>query len=211
MFYMDTALILREAMLLNGIMTNSEVWYIVKEEHIKTLESADNELLRKVFNAHSKTAIELFFIETAKIPVRFILSKRRLLYLWTILRHNENELIQKAYNAQQVVQTKGDWFLMLNNERKKYGIELSDKEIAKMSKYRFKALVNKKVNIFAANYLKQKASTHDKSLRILNGIKDNSVMRMLNKYDCQLLFKLRSMMLDVKSNFSNLYQNNFFM
>ena len=77
MFYMDTALILREAMLLNGIMTNSEVWYIVKEEHIKTLESADNELLRKVFNAHSKTAIELFFIETAKIPVRFILSKRR--------------------------------------------------------------------------------------------------------------------------------------
>ena len=31
---------------------------------------------------------------------------------------------------------------------------------------------------------------------------------MLNKTDCQLLFKLRSMMLDVKSNFSHFYRND---
>ena len=31
---------------------------------------------------------------------------------------------------------------------------------------------------------------------------------MLNKDDCHLLFKLRSMTLDVKSNFSNLYQDD---
>ena len=215
-FYMDTALILREAMLLNGIMTNSEIWYTVKDHHIKTLESADNDLLRKIFNAHSKTAIELLFLETAKIPIKFIISKRRLLYLWTLLKHKANELTHKVYNAQKTIQTKGDWFLMLDEERKKYKIELTDEEISKMSKYRFKVLVNKKVNYFAFNYLKEKASGHEKSLKIFNEINNNSVMKragylkenMFSKSDCQLLFMLRSMMLDVKSNFSNLYQND---
>ena len=69
MYYIDTALILREAMLLNGILTNCEVWYTVTEEHFKTLESADIDLFRKMFNAHSKTAIELFYLETAKICI----------------------------------------------------------------------------------------------------------------------------------------------
>ena len=45
MYFMDVALILRESMLLNGIMTNSEVWYGVKEEHFTALESADNDLI----------------------------------------------------------------------------------------------------------------------------------------------------------------------
>ena len=98
----------------------------------------------------------------------------------------------------------------------KYGIEQTDEEISKMTKYRFKALVNKKVNCYAFKYLKQKASTHEKSLKILEGIKNDKVMKrqsylkenMLNKTDCQLLFKLRSMMLDVKSNFSHFYKND---
>ena len=61
-FYMDIALVFREAMLINGIITNSEVWYNVHEEHFKALESADNEIMRKIFDAHSKTACELFQI-----------------------------------------------------------------------------------------------------------------------------------------------------
>ena len=60
MFYMDVALILRDSLLLNGVLTNSEVWYNVKEEHLKKLESADNDMMRKIFNAHHKTACEIF-------------------------------------------------------------------------------------------------------------------------------------------------------
>ena len=216
MYFMDVALILRESMLLNGILTNSEVWYGVKEEHLTALESADNDLMRKIFNAHSKTATELFFIETAKLPIRFVVSKRRLMYLWNILKQNENELIRKVFNVQKLVQTKGDWFQMINKEREKYDITESDEEISKMSKYRFKRIVDKKVNSFAFLYLKEKASTHEKSLKILKTIETQSSSKrqpylkgnMFNKSDCQLLFKLRSKMLDVKTNFSNLYNKD---
>ena len=92
----------------------------------------------------------------------------------------------------------------------------TDEEISKMSKYKFKSLINKKVNSYAFQYLKEKAATHKKSLKILEEIKTETDMKrksylkenQLSKTDGQLLFKLRTMMLDVKSNFSSFYQNN---
>ena len=148
---------------------------------------------------------------------RFIVSKRRLFYLWNILRHEKDELISKVYNTQKVFETKSDWCRMLKNEREKYSIEETDEEISKMSKYKFKSLVNKKVNNFAFKYLKDKAEMHKKSKNILEGIRNNASLKrqlylnenQLSKTDCQLLFKLRTMMLDVKSNFSNQFNQDF--
>ena len=85
-----------------------------------------------------------------------------------------------------------------------------------MSKFQFKSLVNKKVNSFAFDYLKEKAQSHKKSEKILENIQKRSVFErqsylrenMLHKSDSQLLFKLRTRMLDVKSNFLNYYNNN---
>jgi hypothetical protein len=153
-FYMDIALVFREAMLINGIITNSEVWYNVHEEHFKALESADNEIMRKIFDAHSKTACELFYLETGKVPIRFVIAKRRLNYLWHVLSRKDDELIKKVYKTQEVKTTKGDWFAMIQSEKKKYDLNNSDEEISKMSRYKFKSLVEKKVNNFVFQYLK---------------------------------------------------------
>ena len=76
-------------------MTNSEVWQNVKNNNIYSLEKSDLDLLRKILNAHSKTPSEALFYELGKYPLRFILSKRRLLYLWHILHRDRNELIRK--------------------------------------------------------------------------------------------------------------------
>ena len=91
MFHMDIALTLRESMFINVVLTNSESWYNMKEEHFKILEMKDNELMRKVFDAHSKTACELFWLESGKIYIRYVV-KLRLMYLWTILMQKEEKL-----------------------------------------------------------------------------------------------------------------------
>ena len=216
MFYMDIALTLRESMFLSGILTNSETWYNVKEEYFKVLENADNELMRKIFNSHSKTACELFWLETGKIPIRYIIAKRRFMYLWQIVRQNEEQLLKKGYNAQKLRPTKGDWFKMIQEEKIKFGIDETDDQISKLSKNKFKRIIEKKVNSFAFKTLKVRASSHSKSLKILSSIENQTVVKRqeylrenrLTKDDCQLLFKLRTKMLDVKSNFSNLYEND---
>ena len=124
-------------------------------------------LMRILFNAHSKTATELFFLETGKIPLRFTISKRRLLYLWTILTRGEEELTSKVYQAQKVKKTRGDWYVMIQEEKKKYEITLSDEDISDLSTNKFKSYVEKKVNTFALKHLKAEAAKHSKSLGIL--------------------------------------------
>ena len=128
------------------------------------------------------------------------------MYLWEILRRNKGELIRKVYKVQKVKKTKGDWFQMVQIEKEKYNICLTDDEIAKMSKYSFKKVVDKKVNSFAFNFLKDKSEKHSKSQNILKELKGQTILKrksylkenVLHKNNAQLLFSLRSKMLDVK-------------
>jgi hypothetical protein len=122
----------------------------------------------------------------------------------------------KVYQTQKLEKTKGDWYLMIQEEKTKFDIQLSDEEISCMTKYRFKSFVEKKINHFAFEYLKDKAARHSKSFGVLKEVKLMKKMKRqsylrentFTKSESLLLFELRSRMLDVKSNFSTLYNNN---
>ena len=85
-----------------------------------------------------------------------------------------------------------------------------------MSKNKFKTMIDKKVNSFAFQRFKEKASSHSKSIKILDGVKNKTIVKrkgylkenILTKTDCQLLFELRSKMLDVKTNFQIMYNKD---
>ena len=51
----EVALKLREAMLINGILYNSEAWHGITNAQIAKLESVDEALLRGILKAHIKT------------------------------------------------------------------------------------------------------------------------------------------------------------
>ena len=48
---MHIAMKLREVMVMNGILYNSEAWHGVNQSHVKTLQAIDNNLLRKFLKA----------------------------------------------------------------------------------------------------------------------------------------------------------------
>jgi hypothetical protein len=56
--YFKAALLLRESIFLNGILTNTEVWYGLKESELTELEALDYILLRDVLQTPSSTPIE---------------------------------------------------------------------------------------------------------------------------------------------------------
>ena len=66
----EVALRLREAMLVNGILFNSEAWHGLTNAHIVKLESVDEALLRGILKAHSKTPKEFLHLELGTIPLR---------------------------------------------------------------------------------------------------------------------------------------------
>ena len=71
----------RECKLLNGILTNAEVWYPIKDTQIEVLEDIDLMFLRKLTKGHTKPAKEAFQMETGILPIRFVCMKRRVMYL----------------------------------------------------------------------------------------------------------------------------------
>ena len=100
---------LRQAMLINGILYNSEAWHCFTETQVKQFQLIDNQLLRKLFNAHSKTSIAFMHLETGTLPLKFIIASRRLNYLHNILKRNDDEPILKVFNAQSESPLAGDF------------------------------------------------------------------------------------------------------
>ena len=65
----QAGLSLRQAMLINGILYNSEAWHGVAKKDIIPLEKVDEALLRGLLQAHSKIPLEALYMETKSIPI----------------------------------------------------------------------------------------------------------------------------------------------
>ena len=94
-YYFNVAFTLRNAMFLNGILTSCEIWPFLNKKNIYLLESADQNLLRRFFNSPITTPIVSYYLEAGKLQIQYILIKRRLIYLWNILKRQENDLVKK--------------------------------------------------------------------------------------------------------------------
>ena len=77
----DIGLKMREAMLINSLLFNSEAWHGVEKEDIKKLEKVDELLLRSLLGSHQKTPIEFLYLETGSFPISFLVYIRRIVYL----------------------------------------------------------------------------------------------------------------------------------
>ena len=210
-FHFDIAMVLRNAQFVNSVMTNSEIWHNVKTRNIEALEKYDLSLLRKMLNAHSKTATEAFFIELGILPLRFTLSKRRLMYLWHLVHRDAEEINWKVYEAQKIKCNKGDWYEIITEERIKNEITQTDDEIALMSRERFRCIVDLKVKCSAIKYLNELAEPHSKSELIVTDEferKEYFTDRRFTKEEVQMLFALRTKMTNCKSNYKRQFDNN---
>ena len=92
-FHFEAGNILRNSLLLSTLISNSEAWYNLTNKDISELESVDEALLRKILSAHSKTPLELLYLETGNIPIRFIIMARRQNFFWYTLNEEEDSLI----------------------------------------------------------------------------------------------------------------------
>ena len=129
-YYFKIAFMFRESMLLNGILTNAEIWYPITDTQIEVLENIDLMLIRKLIKGHAKAPKEAFFMETGLLPIQFVCMKRRMMYLHHILSKPKSELIRKVYEVQQQITTKNDWYSLVQDNKKELMINKSDEEIS---------------------------------------------------------------------------------
>ena len=145
-FHFEVAIILRDSLLLNGILTNSEAWYHIREEELRILEKCDESLLRKIFEAPITTPISFLYLESGCKPIRCIIQARRVMFLhYIILNEDEGSLIFRFLQAQAQNPNKDDWYLTILEDMNYLEIFLDFEQIKSASRQQLKDLVDESV------------------------------------------------------------------
>ena len=207
-YKVEVALTLREAMLINGILFNSEAWQGVTAAQIVKLEKIDEDLLRGILKAHRKTPSEFLYLETGTLPVRFILAQRRINFLKHILSRDNEELIKRVYTAQKEDPTSGDFVKLVGKDLELLEITHEELTLGNITKQKIKLAAKSA----AFNFLQNKKGNHEKVRHIHYEslkLQEYLTSELFSTKEAQMLTALRSHCIrGVRHNFSKMFKNN---
>ena len=107
--FFKMAVLLRESMLINGTLTNAEVWYNLSKNEIEEFESLDRLFFRRLLEVPITTPNEAYYLELGVLPVNVIVKARRINYLHSILKRDKNGMVYSFFITQWYSPSKGDW------------------------------------------------------------------------------------------------------
>ena len=145
------------------------------------------------------------------MPIRFIISSRRLMYLRTILIKDDDELVRRIFKAQLDNPSPGDFVELLKNDFEIIEEKFEEKEILNKSKQTYKKFIKMKVRKAALKFLNDLKETHTKIKHIKYETlkcQEYLISPMFSNTDINTLFSLRSRMIDCKMNFKNKNKDN---
>ena len=208
----EIGLNLRQALFINGVLFNSEVWHGLKISDIDVLNVIDHQILRYICGAHAKTPTEFLYLETGSLPLVYIIASRRLIYLRNILNRDDNELVKRVYMAQKYSPTEGDYVCLLKEDFKLINLPMDESAIIAMGEMEYKSHIKKHIKKAAFGCLKKIQEPHTK----VNHIKYESLTiqpymtsHELKNHEVTLLTALRSHTVrGIRMNFSSWYKPN---
>ena len=201
---LEVALTLRNSLFINGILTNMEASYGLKDSEIDQLEQMDEWLLCIFLEVPSSVPREMLYLELGLIPLRYIIMTRRLVFYHYILNEPADSLIHKFYQTQYAKSAKNDWCLTVKANLEMLKINLSEGEIKKLSEYRFKKLVKTAIKDETFRYLNSLKNKHSKVMHIQYGLFKMQEYLLPNKMQSQeakFAFLSRTRMIPVGANF----------
>jgi hypothetical protein len=188
-------LTLRQVWFINALCVNVEAWHNILQKDIEVFQKLDHYLMRKIIGAHSKVPIESLYLETASIPIEFIIASRRVNYLHNIVSRDRGELVKRVYTEQKTNPSKGDWCHMVQSDMAMIGLNMSETQISITPKHHFKLLVKRCVKNAAFSALQKTKLSHTKVKNIeYPDFKLQPYMhsRQLSKDQVSTLFNLRA-------------------
>ena len=200
----EIGLVLRESMLINGILTNGESWYNVTKTEIKDLEKIDAMYLQKLLESPISTPREAFYLELGIVPIECILKQRRLNYLHYLLTRKKQSLLYKFFMTQLVNPSPGDWTVQIKEDLEDVKIQMSLSEIEKMSKFTFSKLVKSKIRKYTLEKLMKKKEKHSKMKNIVYDelkIQSYFTNAEISTEKAKIIFKYRTRMLKFAENY----------
>ena len=201
----EVGLKLREAMLINGMLFNSEAWHGVTNAQVATLEAVDLALLRGILNVPRGTPNHFLYLETGSLPIHWILAQRRINYLRHIYSRNDDELIKKVFIAQKEAPTSGDFVKLVTKDIIRLGLTHKEIENGEISKQELRKCVRSVA--FSQLRAIQSKGTKTKTIKYFEFQMQEYLRSEINREEMTTLTSIRSMCVrGVKTNFKKMYK-----
>ena len=203
-FTIEIVLLLRNSILINGMLTNAEVWFDLKKSELEAFEKVDLMLFHKVLRVpHTVPAVGIY-LEMGVIPISLVVKQRRLNYLHTILRNKKTSMLYKVFKVQWLYPCKGDWTTQIKIDLNDLNLPGDLETLEGYSKAKFKNLVKSRIYLHAVDILNRKKDAYSK-LKNLNyaDIKTQKYLTdaQLSHEEKQTVFKFRTRMTNCGDNF----------
>ena len=211
-YLFSKAVVLRDSMLVGTLLSCSEVWYGVTEDDLSRLEQADKGFWCSLVEIARTVPYELVCLELGVLPLRFIIMRRRLVYLQHVLKENETSLIKSFLITQMKSLKRKDWGKTVLENLKYLEIKNTFEEIKEMSEKKYKEIIKLKILEKAFCYLIQKNTKRNgkgkniryNTLRMQNYLcsEDENITNEERKFIFQLRTKID---FKIKSHFRKMH------
>ena len=151
------------------------------------------------------------YLELGCVPYRDLIQKRRLMFLFYILKQDPHSIINRFFESQKNHETSKDWVSTVRRDLREIQIDLSFEEIKLLKKQEFKKIIKQKIETNAKKKLEEKKSNHSKVMNLKHGyfgiqkyLKQSKMQ--ISVEERQLIFKLRSRVTNVRMNYKGMYE-----
>ena len=204
--FFKIAFLLRESLLLNGILYNSETWYGLKKAEIEEMENLDKDFIRSLFEVPFTVPVSSLFLETGCVSINTIIKARRINFLHYMLKLEEDEMLLKFFMVQWEQGRAGDWSEEVKKDLTDFGIPQDLQFIRSKSKLVFNKLVKNKARQFELNRLVElKNSRNSSKMKDLFYIElkmqEYLELKDMSASQAKALFKFRTRMAPFGENF----------
>ena len=197
----QAALLMRQGILLGGMLSNAESWTNVTEIDIHKLTMPDTMLHRELLSTSGNPSKVFMSLELGIIPVKFALMAKRVKMLNCILNENINTTMRQVYETLKGDSKRGDFYDLVGKDLQALNIEMEENEISSFSKQRWKKYVAQKTKESAFQYLVTQNSILENTkhiffedLKLSNYLRENRSTKL-----AKIIFSIRSKTFDIKS------------
>ena len=195
------ALIMRQAMLLGGLLSNSEAWTHLTEINLAKLQLPDTLLHKTLLSTSGNPSKVCMCLELGVIPVKYVIMGKRLNFLYYILSESISSTMRQVYETMKSESRKGDFYQLVKKDMEELNINMPETEILSHTKRKWKLLISKrdKEYVFAKLVTENSKLENTKhivfeDLKLSNYLQDNR-----NTTLSRIIFSVRSKTLDLKT------------
>ena len=209
-YHFEVAMILRNSLLVSSMLCNSESWYNITKAEMSLLESVDLQFLRSVLKVPKSTPKEMLYLELGCLPFRYLIKKRRILFLHYILNEKQDSMLNRFLMTQINNRKKRDWIDQVFQDLNELNLGDNLNKIKMEKKGNLKHILDKKIRQNAFEDLNNQKKNHSKVMHLEHkNFEMQKYLKQCNikitQEEAQEIFKLRSRVSNVKINYKGKY------